>query len=62
MQTINSVMKQKDSNISFDSVKTILWHNDWWQKAPVSRGLVQGLQTNGVATAMEDTSLQGYTT
>ena len=52
---------KKGSNVSFDSVKMILWHNHWWQKAPVSQRLVQGLQTNGVATAVEDTPLKGYT-
>ena len=59
MQTINSVT---ELNVSFDSVKMILWHNIWQQRAPVAQRLVQGLQTNGVAMAIEDNPYQGYTT
>ena len=55
MQTINSVMKRKEFNVSFDSIKMILWHNIWQQTALVAQRLVQGLQTNGAAMAVEDT-------
>ena len=38
---------EKEFKVSFGSVKTIPWHDHWWQRAPVARILVQGLQTNG---------------
>ena len=65
MQTIKHKQcfeAKKQFNVSFGSVKTILWHNYWWQRAPVARRLVQGLQTNRAAMAVEDTPLRGYTT
>ena len=60
MQTINSILSKNEFKVSFGSIKTILWHNHWWQRVPVAQ--VQGLHANGAAIAMEDTPLWAYTT